>query len=216
MEAALVCAQCGTPATGRRFCTTCGAAAGADEGVDRPPTGDLAALVPTDTYLPAAPTAEPATTASAPWLGTQPVAEPPRARPNIVALVVVAALALSGWAIWRGVEEHTLSGTVLVVDSTYYGARPGSRCSGEGGYGDLDGGAQVVLADDRGTTLSTGRLSGGEFDGLGCVFSFALEDVTRADFYSLTIAGGQRAQLQYTYEELADADWSVQLSVGDD
>ena len=216
MEAALVCAQCGTPATGRRFCTTCGAAADAAVGVDRSPTGELAALVPTDTYLPAAPTAEPATTAGAPWLGTRPVAEPPRARPNIVALVVVAALALSGWAIWRGVEEHTLSGTVLLVDSTYYGARPGSRCSGEGGYGDLDGGAQVVLTDDSGTTLSTGRLSGGEFDGLGCVFSFALEDVTRADFYSLAIAGGQRGQLQYSYEELADADWSVQLSVGDD
>jgi hypothetical protein len=216
MEAALVCAQCGTPATGRRFCTTCGAAADAAESVDRPPTEDFAALVPTDTYLPAAPTVEPATTPGAPWLGAQPVAEPPRARPNIVALLVVAALALSGWAIWRGVEEHTLSGTVLLVDTTYYGARPGSSCSGESGYGDLDGGAQVVLADDRGTTLSTGRLSDGEFDGLGCVFNFALEDVTRADFYSLTIAGGQRGQLQYSYEELADADWSVQLSVGED
>ncbi len=105
---------------------------------------------------------------------------------------------------------------MLLVDTTYYGARPGSGCSGESGYGDLGGGAQVVLADDRGTTLSTGRLSDGEFDGLGCVFNFALEDVTRADFYSLTIAGGQRGQLQYSYEELADADWSVQLFVGED
>lgn len=212
MEAALVCAQCGTPATGRRFCTTCGAAADAAEGVDRQPTGDVAALVPADTHVWAAPPVEPA----APWLGTQLVAEPPRARPNVVAVLVVAALALSGWAIWRGVEEHTLSGTVLLMDSTYYGARPGSSCSGESGYGDLDGGAQVVLADDRGTTLSTGRLSDGEFDGRGCVFNFALEDVTRADFYGLTIAGGQRGQLQYSYEELADADWSVQLFVGED
>lgn len=217
MEAALVCAQCGTPAVGRRFCTTCGAASVADPASDGPLTEDIAAPVPAGTHVGPAATAElpTPTPAVAPWLAVQPAAQPPRARPNIVALLVVAALALSGWAIWRGVEEHTLSGTVLLVDSTY-SARPGSRCTGEGGYGDLRGGAQVVLTDDRGETLSTGRLSAGEFDGLGCVFSFALEDVTRADFYSLSVAGGQRGQLQYSYAELADADWSVELSLGDD
>ncbi len=216
MEAALTCAQCGTPAAGRRFCTTCGAAFGADTDADRALTGDVATAVPTDTHVMAAAAADLATPPVAPRLEGQPVAQPPRTRPNIVALLVVAALALSGWAIWRGVEEHTLSGTVMLVDPTYYGGRPGIRCTGEGGYGDLGGGAQVVLTDDKGTTLSTGRLSDGEFDGLGCVFSFALEDVTRANFYSLTIAGGQRGQLQYSYEELSEADWSLQLSVGDD
>jgi hypothetical protein len=127
----------------------------------------------------------------------------------------VIALALSGWAIWRGVEEHTLSGTLLVVDSTYYALRPGMPCTGEGGFGDVRGGAQVVLTDDRGTTLSTARLTDGEFDGLGCAFSFALEDVTRADFYSLTVATGSRGELQYSYEELTDGDWSVSLSLGE-
>jgi len=131
-------------------------------------------------------------------------------------VLVVAALALSGWAIVRGVEEHTLSGSLLLVDSGYGALAAGRPCSGEGGYADLDGGAQVVLTDDRGETLSTGRLSAGEYDGLGCVFSFALEDVTRADFYGLSIAGGNRGQLQYSYEELSEADWSLQLSIGDD
>ncbi|MGY2004261.1 MULTISPECIES: hypothetical protein [unclassified Blastococcus] len=134
----------------------------------------------------------------------------------MLALLVVAALALSGWAIVRGVEEHTLSGSVLLVDAAYVGLTAGRSCTGEGGYGDLGGGAQVVLTDDRGETLSTARLSAGEYDGLGCVFSFALEDVTRADFYGLTIAGGNRGHLQYSYEELSDADWSLQLSIGDD
>lgn len=140
----------------------------------------------------------------------------PRTRPNIVALCVAAALMLSGWAVWRGVEEHTLSGTVMLLDSAYVGARPGSTCTGQDGYGDLGRGAQVVLSNDGGTTLSTGRLSDGEFDGLGCVFSFALEDVTRADFYRLEVAGGSRGQLQYSYDELAGANWSLQLSLGDD
>jgi hypothetical protein len=164
----------------------------------------------------AVPIAETASTPAAPWVSGATAGEHSRTRPNIVAVCVVTAMVLSGWAIWRGVEEHTLSGTVLLVDSMYFGARPGSRCTGENGYGDLGAGAQVVLTDDRGTTLSTGRLSDGEFDGLGCVFSFALEDVTRADFYRLEIAGGSRGQLQYSYDELADGDWSLQLSLGDD
>jgi hypothetical protein len=151
-----------------------------------------------------------------PWLAEQPVAPPQSTRLNVLAMIVVAALGLSVWAIVRGVEEHTLSGTVLLLDSMYYGNAPGSACTGQGGYGDLGGGAQVVLTDEQGRTLSTGRLSAGEFDGLGCVFSFALEEVTRSDFYALTVAGGNRGQLQYSYEELAANDWSLQLSIGDD
>jgi hypothetical protein len=59
-------------------------------------------------------------------------------------------------------------------------------------------------------------LSRGEFDGLGCVFSFELADVPRSDFYSLSVASVSRGELQYSYDELADDDWSVQLSIGDE
>ncbi len=228
MDATLRCAQCGTTVMGRRFCTTCGAPLADAAPVEAQPV----ALVPSEASSASdarhSTTDGPTTTSvlpapgpagsdvPPPWLKGQPTPTPTRNRPNVVALLVVGALALSAWAIVRGVEEHTLSGTVLLVDLPYIDLTPGARCSGNGGYGDLRGGAQVVLADDRGDTLTTGRLSAGEFDGLGCVFSFALEDVTRADFYSLTVGGGHRGQLQYSYDELADGDWSVQLSVGDD
>jgi hypothetical protein len=214
MDAALTCAQCGTTTTGRRFCTTCGASfADASESAVEPDAEDATAPPQATLVLPQ-PTADPAVPPTVPWLSEQPVAQPPH-RPNVVALVVVAALALSGWAIWRGVEKHTLSGTLLLIDSTYSAFDPGSPCTGQGGYDDLGGGAQVVLRDDKGATLSTGRLTAGEFDGLGCAFSFALENVTRENFYSLTVASGSRGELQYSYEELTDNNWSLSLSLGD-
>jgi hypothetical protein len=236
MDVALRCAQCGTTVVGRRFCTTCGAPlaeaasveaqpVAADPGEASSASGPWDSTTDRSTTTSVLPAPGPAgSDVPPPWLSGQPTSTPTptptststRTHPNVVALLVVGALALSAWAIVRGVEEHTLSGTVLLVDSPYFGLTPGARCSGDGGYGDLRGGAQVVLADERGDTLSTGRLSAGEFDGLGCVFSFALEDVARADFYSLTVAGGHRGQLQYSYDELADGDWSVQLSIGDD
>jgi hypothetical protein len=227
MEAAHYCAQCGTPARGTRFCTSCGTplAGFADDDAqpfvarDHWSTPQVAGaqesgLLPGATAVLPAPL--PTGEQTPPWISAQPVPPPPKTRPNVFALLVVTALALSGWAIVRGIEQHTVSGTVLLIDSTYLGLDPGTSCTGRGGYGDLGGGTQVVLADEKGETLSTGRLSPGRFDGLGCVFSFALEDVTRSDFYGLTVGGGSRGQLQYSYEELADGDWSVQLSIGDD
>ncbi|TKJ28343.1 hypothetical protein [Blastococcus sp. CCUG 61487] len=139
-----------------------------------------------------------------------------RTRTNVIAPLVLVALLLSGWAIWRGVEQHTVSGTVLLVDSAYFGLAPGRTCSGELGYDDLRAGAQVILTDGDGETLSTGRLSRGEFDGLGCVFSFEVEDVPRAEFYGVSVASVSRGHLQYSYDELTEADWSLQLSIGDD
>jgi hypothetical protein len=227
MDAALYCAQCGTPARGTRFCTSCGAP------LAGPASDDAQLHIPRDQWSdlhvaelqqpgPAAGAtavlSAPATSSeqAAPWISEQPVPPPPKNRLNIFALLVVVALALSGWAIVRGVEQHILSGTVLLVDSTYLGLDPGSPCTGQGGYDDLGNGTQVVLTDEKGGTLSTGRLSPGQFDGLGCTFSFALEEVTRSDFYGLTVGSGSRGELQYSYEELADGDWSVQLSIGDD
>lgn len=200
----LTCTHCASPVGSGRFCTACGAPLQVETDDVLP--GLEAATIPS-------PRPE---VAPAPWLDA--AAAPParRSRPNGLALLVVGALLVSGWAIARGVEEHTLSGTVLLLDASTTDLDPGDGCSGDGGYSDLDAGAQVVVADEDGTTLSTGRLSSGEYDGLGCVFSFALEDVPRADFYGLTVAGEDRGELEYSYAELADDDWAVELVLGDD
>jgi hypothetical protein len=114
----------------------------------------------------------------------------------------------------HGAERHVLSGTVLLADSSS-GQVPGEQCSGSGGYGDINAGAPVVLADGKGTTISTTFLSDGTFDGKGCVFSFVLRDVRHADFYGLAVAGSNRGQLQYSYAQMSQNSWSVQLSLGE-
>jgi len=213
MDVAQLCALCGAPSPGTRFCTSCGAPlAVVPQAGETPETAEIAGPVSGSTAV-----------MVAPWVGSGPVPEPSSApasastsrRPDVLVVLVVAAMLLSGWAMVRGVEQHTLSGTVMILDSGYLGLRPGARCTGEAGYRDVGRGAQVVLRDTRGSTLSTGRLSNGEFDGLGCVFSFELEDVGRSDHYALELGAGGRGELQYSYEELSSADWSVPLSLGD-
>ena len=206
MDLALNCAQCGTPVSGSRFCTECGTPLPTADGGHAYPgmTAEAPTALATLTMTGAEPGAPP-----------QPVTTVRRTWSNVLAVLVVAALGLSCWALLHGAERHIVSGTLLLTDSSYNGVDPGDSCTGSGGYGDIGGGAQVVLMDGNGATMSTSRLSQGQFDGLGCVFSFTLPDVRHADFYALTIAGGDRGELQYSYAELAGDDWSLQLSLGD-
>jgi hypothetical protein len=235
MEVVLACPACGTCVTSTRFCTACGVPL---------PAGDLAqvpeqrapVLAPDDGWLPsgAAPAdaSDPGVdtvvrTDGVPWPAPWPAYPPPgataqpgpRARHpwrTVLAVLVVGALALSCWVLMHGGERHVLSGTVLLADSSFAGLDPGDDCRGTGGYGDIDAGTQVVLTDATGTTISTTALSGGTFDGKGCVFSFLLRDVRHSDFYGLAVAGSNRGRLQYSYDDLAHESWSLSLSLGQD
>src|SRR3954471_2326754 len=97
MDAALICAQCGTSTTGRRFCTTCGAPfAGAPASAAEPFAEEPAASpAQSHTLVFPQPAAERGSAPVAPWLSEDAVAQPPRSRPNVIALALVAALALS-------------------------------------------------------------------------------------------------------------------------
>jgi hypothetical protein len=232
MDVALACWQCGTPVTGVRFCTACGAAlTGGDPAPAAPGAEAAFPPVPRSPQDDDGPGSVPYTATAVydgfgapPWAEAYPAPVPgPQAAPRsrqpwraALAVLVVAALGLSCWVLMHGGERHVLSGTVLLIDSSVSNLDSGDSCRGSGGYSDINAGAQVVLTDGTGTTMSTTVLSGGEYDGKGCVFAFELHDVRHVDFYRLAIAGSNRGQLQYSYADLAGESWSVQLSLGDD
>ena len=245
MDVAFDRRQCGESMTGR-FCTWCGTPATGHESVADPAPPQVAAARPPSLpssphaalsvvngprgvgaleLVGLSPVPVGADTGGVPpWvaLPSAPGGEwvPPGSRTrqawrSALALLVLGALGLSAWVLMHGTERHVLSGTVLLVDSSS-DFTPGDRCGGTGGYGDINAGAPVVLTDGSGSTLSTTVLSDGEFDGKGCVFSFVLSDVRHTDFYALAVAGSNRGQLQYSYAQMSQNSWSVQLSLGDE
>jgi len=244
MDVVFDCRQCGRSVTGR-FCTSCGTPATDTEFVVDPVQPEAVAEprthLPASPAYDASSVAEAMATGGDPetaGVSRVLVADHTRALPpwaplpstsgtewrsasrtrqswrSVLAVLVLVSLGLSGWVLTHGTERHVLSGTVLLVDSSSNLA-PGDQCSGRGGYGDINAGAPVVLTDGKGTTISTTVLSDGEFDGKGCVFSFVLRDVRHTDFYGLAVAGSNRGQLQYSYAQMSQNSWSVQLSLGD-
>lgn len=97
-------------------------------------------------------------------------------------------------------------------------------CSGTGGYDDIAPGLGVVVKDQSGTILATGALSFLRFDGASdpdlpgigfgsCTFSFRIRSVPRATFYEVEV--GHRGGLTYSYDELRQRSWHVELTLGD-
>lgn len=110
-----------------------------------------------------------------------------------------------------------ITGTVLLADLDSYP----SPCSGEGGFDDLAGGANVVVKDGDGGIIGTGSLSPGtpidptpedEYDFTYCEFEFDAPLAEEADFYTVEIAG--RGGPTYSQAEMEAADWHVELELG--
>lgn len=123
-----------------------------------------------------------------------------------VALLVGAAYVVFGISS----ESHTVTGDLSLSASNNLSA--GDSCTGDGGYSDIHEGTQVVVEDESGKTLATGAFGNGTFDGEDCVFSFSFHDVPKAAYYR--IHGGNRGVLQYSYDDMVKANWSVHLSLG--
>lgn len=115
---------------------------------------------------------------------------------------------------------HTISGTLqLTVDRNP--AFP-ENCKGfeEEGYGDIREGQRVVVLDGSGNTIGLGELADCEFKPLespeqarGIRFTFTVPDVPEVPFIKLSVGGDQRGEVTYSLDQLAKADWKVELSL---
>jgi hypothetical protein len=125
----------------------------------------------------------------------------------LVAITIVALV----FALGR--ESHTVEGDFTLMDPEGYSEDfAGGGCSGDGGYDDISAGTQVNIRDGSGELLASSSLDAGEDMSIACTFTFTVDDVPKADFYSVEV--GDRGDLSYSYDEMVENSWYVSLSLG--
>lgn len=166
-----------------------------------------------------------------------------RARRPLAVLAVASALTLAACdaqdpAETAEPEANTIEGSISVLDDDVIpdsladsltlpemreetdrilSERAGEPCTGASispGYGDIGPGADVVVRDEGGDIIATGKLDEGTWaeDQPLCVLPLAAEDVPVAKFYSVEV--GQRGEMRYSHDEMEQADFTVELSIG--
>jgi hypothetical protein len=111
---------------------------------------------------------------------------------------------------------YLVKGKLQLVDSDIGGTA--SDCYGNGGYDDIEAGMPVTIRDGQGTILATGQVGTGtqpsdsQYSSVMCVFDFQVDNVPKADFYAIEV--GRRGQLNYSFAEMKEKDWTVSLSLG--
>jgi hypothetical protein len=111
-----------------------------------------------------------------------------------------------------GSSEQDLNGIVTLFDGIESGVRNGAEyCTGEGGYSNIQGGANVTILDGSGTIIGVSTLDAGQGSSQACAFDFSAE-VKDADFYTVEVGG--RGRPTYSRENLEAQDWVVILSLG--
>lgn len=132
----------------------------------------------------------------------------------------VATLKSSGTSASQDTELYTINGSLRLRqdrDEDVVFLESAGLCSGTRGFDDIQTGANVVILDGSGNTLATTHLELKEgFTATGvssniCEFSFTVE-VPRASFYTVKI--GRRGAPTYSFQEMEQNDWKIDLSIG--
>lgn len=85
-------------------------------------------------------------------------------------------------------------------------------CDGTRGYSDIGTNMPVTIRDGEGVILATGETGLGKKDSIiTCIFEFEVSEIPKVDFYSIKV--GHRGELNYSFQELKDKEWTVSLSL---
>jgi len=115
---------------------------------------------------------------------------------------------------------YTLTGRILLSsdsDSVVSTGGKGTTCYGDHGFDDFYPGQKVVVKDGSGNVLAV-ELTESELVSAGtsrslCEFSILVEAIPQERFYVVEIS--HRDELTYTFDELEEMDWKLDLSIGD-
>lgn len=127
-------------------------------------------------------------------------------------------------------KKNRIGGVLRLNDSDSYKQEVGSPCSGSGGYGDIDDGAQVTVKDEAGKIIATGRLANGKvlssdtrssyrfgsYDSsttTKCSWDIEVDRVPKASVYQVEVS--HRGELRYSLEEMKAQSWTVAFTLGD-
>lgn len=125
----------------------------------------------------------------------------------IIVAIVIVWLANG----YRDGGVNTIEGAVRLHDDdeSWQGT-----CAGDGGFSNIYSDAQVVVLNEQSETLATGRLSSGlALNPTTCTFDFTVDEVPKADFYTIEVSG--RGGPIFSYEDMEANSWQVSLSIGE-
>lgn len=141
-------------------------------------------------------------------------------RPWVIAIVsasaavLVLAMAVAA-VVWffHSAGRMTVNGAITIRDASgmTVDSTSGDVCSGQSGYDDIAGGAEVNITDAGSATVALGQLQDGHYStAQGCVFHWTVTDVpTGKKFYGVTI--GRRPAIKLPEAQMRQL---VALSLG--
>ncbi len=115
-------------------------------------------------------------------------------------------------------SKFTVSGTVSAEASEYVSdSSGGDLCytDSDGGYSDIEAGAQIEVQNGEGATIALGTLAPGVKDGADCDFGFTISDIPEGEsIYSFRAGNSIRGGMKYTRQQLKDDDDTIALGFG--
>ena len=88
----------------------------------------------------------------------------------------------------------------------------GSLCMGTGGFDDMGFGTSITVMDQAGVVIGTGMIETTTRHNETCTLSGVVRDVPEVSFYQFKIS--HRGAPSYSLQEMKDANWVVELSLG--